>query len=656
MRLTFGRKMMKVWLIAVVAFLCSPIDGFGQLEVSSLFGDHMVIQRGEGTRVWGTAPAGSEVGVSIQGRHTTGRADEAGVWEVTLPRLEAGGPFQMRVNAGATTLEYTNVLVGDVYLASGQSNMEWRIENGISSPEQVEPLPRLRYAKMKRKVSEVPLDTTSLEWLEATEENVQTYSAIAYFFAKRLIQEENIPIGIVENAVGGSPVEAWISAEMLAQLPAFHNRIEALQAGEVDLARSTAGYAALKEAAEERTRQFREEASHSELPQDQGMEWQPIRFPSSLERTGLYNYDGNIWLKREFYWPHTTEGDGVIHLGRADDDDHTYLNGHYLGSTFGEYELTAYQLPEGVLRTGYNTVLVKLHDRHYNGGLLGPKGKMFVGLQHPTARFRLPLHGEWSYQIPNEEQIASPYYHLPLFEPTVLYNSAIAPIRSLNLKGIIWYQGESNSGRGVQYRTLFQRMILDWRVRFSQGHLPFLFVQLANFKKQSIGTDDDYWAELREAQAMALSLPNTAMVTAIDKGDAGDIHPRDKQPVGERLAMAAQHLIYGKDITYTGPVLSGYEIIADTFFLEFKLSGQELRLDDQPYTGFVVAGSDQQFFPAKAKIAGDNRVKVWSDLVRKPEALRYAWAQNPYLSLFNNAGLPAPPFRTDNWEEKSKYK
>lgn len=643
--------------LSIVIFILFISTGNAQLSFSGLFNDHMVLQRGKKTAIWGKAIPKATVELSFNKELIQTSADEKGEWEITLPFLKAGGPHKLTVRSEGQSVSLSNVMVGDVYLASGQSNMEWRIDNGISTPEEVSDQPLLRYAKMHRSASGQPQDTATLNWFEAVEGKVEKCSAVAYFFAKAVIEEQNIPVGIIENAVGGSPVEAWISPEMLQNTPAFRARIRDIQAGQVNLGPRGKTTEVLRKASEEKTNLFQAEASKTELPDIEGLhQWKPIRFPSSLEKAGLYNFDGSIWLKKEFYWPYDTRGKATLVLGRVDDDDHTYLNGTYVGSTYGENVESIYELPDSVLRNGNNILLVKLHDRHYIGGLLGPSDRMFLSLKQEHKNVRFPITGEWTYLIAEEERIDPLFYHYPFFEPTVLYNSSIHPLLDLNITGVIWYQGESNSGRGVQYRSLFERMILDWRIRFRQGNFPFLFVQLANFQKKSDGTKADYWAELREAQAMALDLPNTAMVTAIDLGEANDIHPRNKQGVGERLALAALHKIYGKKVVYNGPLYKSHRIVKDSVFIQFQSQDNGLLLKDQPITGFVVAGADQAFYPAMAKMAGDHQVVVWSEQVKKPEAVRYAWAQNPYLSVFNEFGMPALPFRTDDWVEKSKFK
>jgi sialate O-acetylesterase len=378
-------------------------------------------------------------------------------------------------------------------------------------------------------------------------------------------------------------------------------------------------------------------------------EWQKMDLPQLWENAGLNELDGIVWFMKEIT---LTQEDAaksmVLRLGPVDDSDHTYVNGSLVGSTEGKYDkIREYEVKPEVLKTGKNIICVRVTDIGGGGGLWGKAEELFYKSGENKA---VTLAGEWSYQI-GSKQIPTLETVGPNSYPTLLFNAMIHPLIPFTIKGAIWYQGESNARRAYQYREIFPAMITDWRKNWGQGDFPFLFVQLANFMKAKDEPGESSWAELREAQMMTLSLPNTGMAVIIDIGKADDIHPRNKQDVGFRLARNALKIAYQQDVVYSGPLYQSFKIEDDKIRINFTNTGSGLAVKDRYgyLKGFSIAGKDKKFVWAKAQIEG-NEVIVHNTAVQNPVAVRYGWADNPDdVNLYNREGFPASPFRTDDW-------
>ncbi|MDF9794834.1 hypothetical protein OKW21_000097 [Catalinimonas alkaloidigena] len=375
-------------------------------------------------------------------------------------------------------------------------------------------------------------------------------------------------------------------------------------------------------------------------------EWPSMQLPASWEEadTALAAFDGFVWFQKTIDIPERYAGQAMtLHLGRIDDADITWFNDEKVGQTYGNNNFRTYEVPASVVKAGENTITVRVQDNAGNGGLMGPVNQMYMELSGEQTG--ISLDGPWKYNA------TEPLPKVDMFpsEPAILYNAMINPLIPFMLKGVIWYQGESNASRAKQYQTLFPLMIEDWRNQWGIGKFPFLFVQLANFITG--GPGDDSWAELREAQLMALDLDNTGMAVTIDIGDSTDIHPRNKQDVGKRLAIAALKVAYGQENAWSGPMYESMRVEGDSVILTFSEVAEGLMVvPGEKLKGFTIAGADQQFYPATAKIISENEVSVKSPQVAEPEAVRYGWANNPKTNLYNEAFLPASPFRTDDWE------
>lgn len=633
------------------------------VRLPALVGSHMVLQRDKPLPLWGWAAPGEKVSVTFQNKtYAAPPPDAAGRWQVTLPATPAGGPYTITVQ-GQNTLVLDDVLVGDVWLASGQSNMEMPVKAGPKS--NFKPVtnagqeiaaanfPTLRYFPVNLALAYHPEpEAASKGWLVCSPATVAGFSAVAYFFGRELMQRYQVPIGLISSRWGGTAAEAWTSAEGLRPLPDF-------QAQVADIAHRTTRLADEGEAFRQR-----QQAALNAQKFDKGYPpggqpwsaadfdaraWPEMTLPGYWETVpALKKYDGVVWFRKEIDLPAAAAGQPLsLSLGMIDDADSTWFNGVKVGSTAGYNQERRYPVPAALVRAGRNVVVVRVVDQGGNGGIAGTPATL--GLT--GAGITVPLAGTWRYQVgldPKDWPV-SPFPAGPQNTPTVLFNAMIAPLIPYALKGVIWYQGESNTGRAAQYRTLFPALISDWRRHWGAPGLPFLFVQLANFKAAAPQPGPSAWAELREAQAQTLALPRTGMATAIDLGEANDIHPTNKQDVGHRLALVARRTVYGeKTLVASGPTYARMQPEGAAVRLKFTNVGAGLVAKTDTLRGFAVAGADQQFHWATARLVG-NEVVVQSPEVPAPLAVRYAWADNPAATLYNKDGLPAPPFRTDTW-------
>lgn len=636
-------------------------DQPSQLTVPALFSNHMVLQRNKPVPVWGTAEPGSTIKVTFKDQRKQAKANSEGQWKLKLDPEAAGGPFRLTIIAG-DTLSFEDVMVGEVWLASGQSNMEmplagWgKIKNYRQEIAHAD-YPNIRLFTVERSMSPKPLDKINNKngWLRCSPETIPEFSAAAYFFGRSLYKDLDVPIGLIHSSWGGTIVEAWTSRGTLEQFPEFSDELAELRQKAEDPGEREASYEK-KMAKWNQEVQAKDDGMNNGKPVWAGTQlddasWSTMRLPTLWEDAGLDGMDGVVWFRKSFNLPQNWNGDkATVQLGPIDDNEITWINGQKVGATEGYTEVRKYTVPPGLLKAGSNTIVVRVLDTGGGGGLYGQADEMKLV---DSSGNTISLSGSWKYKVgvstkelsdlPNPTNIPN--------RPTVLYNAMIHPLIPYRIRGAIWYQGESNAGRAYQYRKLFSGMIKDWRNLWDQGDFPFFFVQLANYKARKDQPAESEWAELREAQAMALELPNTGMATAIDIGNAKDIHPKNKQEVGRRLALQARNKVYGEDVVASGPMYKPNSMKVDGNKVRLAFNHVDGGLTTQgsnELKGFAVAGSDQTFHWTDARIEG-NQVVVWSDEVDQPVAVRYAWAANPGCNLYNEAGLPAVPFRTDDW-------
>ena len=618
-----------------------------------LFTDNMVLQRGIPDPVWGWTTPGTLVTVRVAGKGAKAVAGADGKWMVRLPPLPVGGPYALTVS-GPQTVTLNNVLVGDVWICSGQSNMVFGIGAAINGPAEVAAAdhPLIRLFTVGNVIATEPRPLLAGQWAVCTPQNAGSggwsgFSAVGYFFGRDLQPAIHVPVGLICTAWSGTPAEAWVSRETLtAALPEFAPAMTQLDAARADLTPYDEKLKAWYAKNDPGTA-----ASWSNASLDDAA-WPTMPLPGYWEQSGvadLANFDGLVWFRKTFDLPAGDAGKAAtLHL-KADDDDTTWVNGTLVGATANSGASRAYPVAAGLLKPTGNVVAVRVLDTGGGGGIYGDPADLSLEVPGGT---NLPLAGPWHYHVssalaqmpPLPQDVANN----PNF-PTVLYNGMISPLLPFGVKGAIWYQGESNAGNAKQYQTLLPTMIGDWRTRFGVGPFPFLVVQLAGYGQTHDQPADTGWVRLREAQLLTSErVPNVGLAVAADIGDANDIHPKNKEEVGRRLALAAEAIAYGHKIEYSGPLYQKMTVEGSAIRLHFThLGGGLVAKGDDKLTGFSVAGADGHFVWADAKIDGTT-ILVSSPSVPAPTAVRYAWDDTPVCNLYNQAGLPAPPFRTDS--------
>ncbi len=661
---------------AIVVAASGMFAGAAGAEVrpAGLFTDHAVLQRGIPVPVWGTAEPGEKVSVSMDGKSAAATADARGRWTAAIGPFEATlDPVELTIEGKSGKVVLRDIHVGDVWIASGQSNMEWPLRLALN-PETELPAandPKLRFFPVPNVFAERPVeDVSGAAWRACAPDSAGDFSAVAYFFGRNLRQVLNVPIGLIQSDWGGTPAEAWTSAEALKALPDFRPWIETVESPEA-MGKLKAEHAAALAAREETIRD--RDAGHPGRPggwSDPATDvsgWTETPVPGHWEKNGLPGFDGVVWFRKDVEVPAAWAGKDLdLSLGPIDDDDVTWVNGTEVGRTSMYLAPRRYRVPGASAKAGRMTVVVRVHDPQGDGGFWGKPEDMNLRPADDAAAAPVPLAGPWRRQVGLAQKDVPPAPPAPgvssAFVPTGLYNGMIAPLIPYAIRGAIWYQGESNADRAAQYRALFPAMIRDWRARWGRGDFPFLFVQLANFDMDRLRAafgqaplnppaGESTWAELREAQAMTLSLPATGMATAVDIGEAMDIHPKNKQEVGRRLALAARTVAYGEKLVSSGPVYREMSAEGAAIRIRFDLGGSSglTMRGGGGLVRFLIAGEDRKFVPADARLEG-NEVVVSSPSVPKPAAVRYAWADNPEgVNFFNREGLPVLPFRTDGW-------
>jgi sialate O-acetylesterase len=613
----------------------------------------MVLQRDANVKVWGWANKGEKITINFNDKTYDAAADTNGKWMVSLAPSKAGGPYNMEINADNHII-LTNILIGDVWVCSGQSNMELTMErvkdkypNEITNSDNNS----IRQFEVPDKYyfTAPHDDLESGDWESANPKTIFKFTAIGYFFAKELYQKYHVPIGLINASLGGSPAQSWMSEdalkafpEDLATLQKYKDPAYIKQIEDKDKAAGDAWYG--------RVNQEDKGIAPGEKPwfdpNYDASQWATMNVPGYWADGPLGPVKGVVWFRKDINVPATMAGKPArLWLGRIVDWDETYFNGKKVGAITYEWPPRKYDIPADLLKEGKNTIVVRVINSSSwaRGGFVKEKPYELIG-QGQT----IDLKGPWQYQLGATSEPIQPKTFIQ-WQPVGLFNGEIAPLLNYSIKGVIWYQGESNAGRNPStYQKLFSTLIADWRQRWNQGDFPFLYVQLAAFMETKDQPSESGWAELREAQLKTLSVPNTAMIVATDIGEATDIHPLNKEDVGKRLALAAENLAYGeKDVVYSGPIYKSMTIDGNKITLTFTDVDGGLVAKGSQLKYFAIAGPDKKFVWANAKIEGD-KIIVWSDSVPNPVAVRYAWADNPdTANLYNKAGLPASPFRTD---------
>jgi sialate O-acetylesterase len=618
--------------------------------LSPMFGDHIVLQRGKPNPIWGWAKPGENVRVEIAGHTARAVARADGRWQVKIKPPAAGGPYTIKIE-GPQSAEIHDVLVGEVWLCGGQSNMQLGLSAARNGAEEVRQAnhPQIRLYIVQANSAYSPSAVPKGRWKVCSPATVVEdggFSAVAYFFARRLREEVGVPIGLIEDCLGGTPAEAWTGPETLHRLKDFDAQLaemERLRAkggpeygnyimhwyDEYDVGLKSNTWAAV------------------DLP-DSG--WRTVHIPGGFQELGVADVPSVCWFRKEVTLPDPLPaGAAMLRLGIVDKMDTAYINGQWVGASAWVENPRIYRVRQGVLKPGKNLVAVRVFKLKPEGGFMSKPDALQLTLGDSTV---IPLAGEWKGALSVD---ARPPHPLPLgFEnwpvmPSVLYQGMLQPVAPFALTGAIWYQGEANAGHAYQYRALLPAMIGDWRKLFGSGDLPFYIVSLPAFMHHQDQPGDSAWAELREAQAMtARNVRNAGLAVTIDTGDPDNIHPPDKKIVGERLALCALAQHYGKKTPYQGPTFKSLRHLPGALELRFEHTDGGLVVKGDKLGEFSVAGKDRKWHWAEARIQGD-AVVVSSPEVPEPQEARYAWQSYPVATLYNGAGLPAVPFRTDNW-------
>lgn len=639
----------------LLLFLCLNLfffqDSFSQVTLPRLIRDSMVLQRDAKLKIWGWASPGEKVTIRFNGKAAAATTDSDGKWKATLPAMKAGGPYTMQIKA-KNIIEIRDVLIGDVWLCAGQSNMVHQMYlHSITYASDIEKAnyPEIRqfWVPVKASLSGTEDDFKSGSWKEANPHDVRDFSAVAYFFARQIYDKYRVPIGIINASVGGTPIEAWTSEEGLKKFPKISSTIsknkDSAYVNQVNR-KASADFQITPKSSDKGLTGEIKWYDTAYIPKG----WKKFSVPGYWEDQGIRDLNGVVWFRREIDVPHLMTGvPAQIFLGRIVDADIVYVNGKQIGETGYQYPQRRYMLQPNVLKPGKNTVVVRVQNTHGKGGFV-PDKPYYLEANGQS----IELTGYWDYKVGD--------VYLPMKrnmtemisaqnQPTSLFNSMIAPATNFSIKGVLWYQGESNSENARQYGELLPALIEDYRKAFSQSSLPFLYVQLPNFGDANYLPTEGSWPILREAALNTLSVPNTGMAVTIDLGEWNDIHPDNKKDVGYRLALAARKLVYKeKNLVSSGPLLRSSEIQDDKIVLEFDHTGKGLIANDgEELSHISIAAGDKKFVWAKTRIEG-NKVVAWSEDIRNPKYVRYAWSDNPAgANLYNSEGLPASPFRTD---------
>jgi sialate O-acetylesterase len=631
----------------VFLFLMANILANANVRMPLLFSNGMVLQRNKTIPVWGWADVNEKIEVRFNKQIKTIQADKNGKWMIGLNAEKAGGPFELTIT-GNNKIVIKDVLVGEVWICSGQSNMEFQVYKTMNSQAEINDsnYPMIRHFGVAQDLSGTPKeDLKAGKWEVSSKETVGNFTAIGFYFAKKLYAELKIPIGIINTSWGGTNVETWTSRGAFQKSDEFKDMIANVPSVNMDAIFET--YKKTLLANIEKIQGF----EVTDANQDQfknsdfkDLNWPEIKVPSLWENQQIGNIDGVVWMRKTIVLSaEQAKKEAVLYLSKIDDEDQTYLNGVQVGTSNIWEAKRVYKIPAGVLKEGTNVIAVKITDYSGGGGIYGDPADLKIDFKDEA----VSLDGLWKFNVVNVKISVSPNSY-----PSLLYNAMVNPLIPYAFEGVLWYQGEANVWRANQYKKAFPLMITDWRTKWNQGNFPFYFVQLSTFDEfGGNSTKGSRWAELREAQTETLKVPNTGMAVTTDIGNAKDIHPTNKQDVAKRLASIALNNVYGKKQVCSGPIYKSMEIKGNEITLSFVSIGVGLSSTDKNgiLKGFEIAGSDKVFYVAKA-IIKDNKVIVSSESVSNPVAVHYGWADDDTdINLFNKENFPASPFRTDNW-------
>ncbi|OOM78780.1 glycosyl hydrolases family 2, sugar binding domain [Clostridium puniceum] len=622
------------------------------ISLSCLLSDGMVLQRGNQTKISGKANKSEQLKIEFLGQTYESTADGNGKWEVNFHILEAGGPYEMVITDNHNNKRrIKDILIGDVWVCSGQSNMELPVNRVIDLYEEeiygyLNPNIRQFFTEQNYNFENPQEDLSGGSgWKSVTPESALEFSAVGYFFAKELYDKYKVPIGLIATAVGGTPVEAWISEKSLQKFPRFKDIInnckDAFYINKVmkeDEKRINAWYQKIDATDEgyknENNRWYEEEYDD--------VKWNGFFIPQEWKNTQLDKLNGAVWFRKEIYVPASMVNcKAKLFLGAIIDSDTAYINGEFVGKTEYRYPPRKYDLPKGILKEGKNIIALRVISNTSIGEFIKDKPYKLIANNQ-----EIDLTGEWKFQIGCKMELLEGQTFFQ-YKPTGLYNGVISPLKKYAIKGVIWYQGESNTDYPNDYEELFTILIKEWREEWNIGEFPFLYVQLANYMKPSEVCGESNWAKLRDLQRRVLKVKNTAMAVAIDLGEYNDLHPMNKKDVGKRLALTAEKFAYGEEVIYSGPLYQSMKKNGKEIQLYFSNIGSGLVAKGEKLKHFAICGKDKKYVPAEAFIEGEF-VKVYNKNIQNPIGVRYCFADNPAeVTLYNKEGLPASPFCTD---------
>jgi len=639
---------MNKFKIALIVLFFIPLNEvISQIKLPRLISNGIVLQRNEKVKIWGWASPKEKVKLQFKSKNYTAKADQNGNWTIILPAQKEGGPYEMILKA-SNEITIKDILFGDVWICSGQSNMELPMERLKEKYGEV--IKNAKNANIRQFL--VPdkydfkkelTDLDSGNWVAADPNTVLDFSGVAYFFAKSIYEKYPVPIGLINAALGGSPVEAWMSENALAAFPEpykesqkFKNDDYIKQIETSDKKRSDDWYAlvnSLDRGLSDDQQKWNQAIDDSD--------WKLMDIPGFWADQPIGNVNGAVWFRKEIEVPKAMVGKPAsLFMGRIVDQDFVYVNGELIGTTSYQYPPRRYNVNSNVLKEGKNTIAIRVVNNSGKGGFVLDK-PYFLAVDNDT----IDLKGSWKYKLGTEmKPLQGPTFIR--WKPEGLYNAMIAPLTNLKIKGVIWFQGESNTGNPKEYAKTFPAMIKDWRTKWDQGDFPFLFVQLANFMESYPAPRDSNWAALRQSQLETLRVPNTGMAVTIDIGEWNDIHPLNKEDVGKRLSLLARKMAYGESkINAESPMPSSSLFEKDKVIISFANVGGGLIIKNgSDLKSFAISNDGVNFVWAKAKIVGAS-VEVWNDKISNPIMVRYAWDNNPVeANLFSKEGLPTTPF------------
>ncbi|MBR4995937.1 MAG: 9-O-acetylesterase [Alistipes sp.] len=657
-------KTLRILILSLVLSIALLLPAAAKIELCPLFTDNMVLQQKSDAPVWGKAEPNATITVTTSWNKAsyTASAEADGKWMVKVRTPKAGGPYTMTISEAGESITLKNILIGEVWLCSGQSNMQmpvsgsWaKVTNHEQEVQDAAKYPKIRLIGVERMTSSKPEDnftTYGDGWMVCSPESIAEFSATAYFFGREIHLKQGVPVGLIHSSWGGTVIEAWMTKDALQGVKDLGTQAEMVSGWPVEREERRAKSQGAVEAWNRLATTF--DAVYAEMddfkePKYDDSRWDNIKLPGNIEQ--IYRgFDGHVLVRKSIDIPAEWAGKSLtMRIQGVDDKDVTYFNGQKIGENSGWNRSRSYTIPAELVKEGKVIVAIRIMDTSGNGGIPGNDQSFYI---EDAEGKRLSLAGEWKSKREADYSLmpAKPVnmYNEPYWS-TVLYNAMISPLVPYAIKGAIWYQGCSNDDRAYQYQDLMKLLIADWRAQWGYN-FPFYITQLANYTALQTKPTESTWAELREAQTMAAQLvPNTGMAVTIDIGEAGDIHPRNKQEVGRRLALQALNKTYGMAIECSGPMFDSYEVDGEIIRIKFSSTAKGLVVKGDKLEGFTIAGADHKFHWAEAKIVGDC-VEVSCKDVPRPLAVRYAWAHNPLGNLYNTAGLPASPFRTDSWQ------